>query len=114
FFQDGSDTVELPIKFIPQYAGSYHCQILLKSFYDIRVYEIECVVNAEQADAQLEFRTPAYQAVTQDIPISNTSSEKWKFEAILEGQCFYGPSVLHVGVGETAQYPLMFKPVAEC
>ncbi|NWV14572.1 CFA47 protein, partial [Ptilonorhynchus violaceus] len=109
-----SDTVELPIKFTPQHAGRYHCQILLKSPSDIRVYEVECVVHAEQTEAQIEFATPAYQTVTQDIPIRNTSSEDWKFEVVLEGQCFYGPSEISVGVGKTAQYPLTFKPVAEC
>ncbi|XP_068035888.1 cilia- and flagella-associated protein 47 isoform X3 [Anomalospiza imberbis] len=110
----GSDTVDFPIKFTPKRAGCYHCQILLKSPCDIRVYEIECVVNAEQADAQLEFLTPAYQTVTQEIPISNISSEDWRFEAVLEGQCFHGPPVINVPVGGTVPYPLTFKPVAEC
>ncbi|XP_053790649.1 cilia- and flagella-associated protein 47 isoform X2 [Vidua chalybeata] len=110
----GSDTVEFPIKFTPKRAGCYHCQILLKSSCDIRVYEIECVVNAEQADAQLEFLTPAYQTVTQEIPISNISSEDWRFEAVLEGQCFHGPPVINVPIGGTVPYPITFKPVAEC
>ncbi|NXL10371.1 CFA47 protein, partial [Mesembrinibis cayennensis] len=113
-FLDRSDAVELPIKFIPRHAGCYHCQILLKSSCDVRVYEIECVVNRDHAEAELEFLTPAYQAVIQDIPVSNMSSQDWKLEAILEGQGFYGPPLLHVGLGETALYPLMFKPIAEC
>ncbi|XP_074953995.1 cilia- and flagella-associated protein 47 [Phalacrocorax aristotelis] len=111
---DRSDAVELPIKFIPRYAGCYHCQILLKSSCDVRVYEIECVVNTDHAEVELEFVTPAYQAVTQDIPISNVSNRDWKLEAILEGQGFYGPPLINVGLGETALYPLMFKPIAEC
>ncbi|NXW15609.1 CFA47 protein, partial [Circaetus pectoralis] len=110
---DRSDAVELPIKFIPRYAGRYHCQILLKSSSDVRVYEIECVANTDHAEAELEFLTPAYQAVIQDIPISNMSSHDWKLEAILEGQGFYGPPLINVGLGETALYPLMFKPIAE-
>lgn len=69
FFLGGNDTVDFPIKFIPKFAGCYHCQILLKSSSDIRVYEIECVVNADHTHAQLEFVTPAYQEVTQEIPI---------------------------------------------
>ncbi|NXM79971.1 CFA47 protein, partial [Oenanthe oenanthe] len=112
-FLGGNDTVEFPIKFTPKHAGCYHCQILLKSSSDIRVYEIECVVNADQADAQVEFLTPAFQAVTQEIPINNISSEDWKFEAILEGKCFHGPPVINVPVGETVPYPLTFKPVTE-
>ncbi|NWS49980.1 CFA47 protein, partial [Probosciger aterrimus] len=113
-FLDRSDTVDLPIKFSPRYVGCYHCQILLKSSCDVRVYEIECVVNTDNAEAELEFLTPAYQAVIQNIPISNLSSQDWKLEAILEGQGFYGPPLISVGLRETALYPLMFKPIAEC
>ncbi|XP_063249073.1 cilia- and flagella-associated protein 47 isoform X2 [Prinia subflava] len=109
----GTETVEFPIKFSSKYPGCFHCQIVLRSSCDIRVYEVECVVNAHQADAQLEFVTPAYQAVTQEIPISNISNEDWRFEAVLEGRCFYGPPVIDVPVGQTVQYPLTFKPVAE-
>ncbi|NXI08979.1 CFA47 protein, partial [Irena cyanogastra] len=109
----GSDTVAFPIKFTPTGPGCYRCQIILKSSRDIRVYEIECVVNADTPDAQLEFLTPAYQTVTQEIPITNISSEDWRFEAVLEGQCFQGPPVISVPVGRTVPYPLTFKPVAE-
>ncbi|NWX22620.1 CFA47 protein, partial [Aegotheles bennettii] len=111
---DTRDAVELPIKLIPRYAGCYHCQILLKSSCDVRLYEIECVVNTDQAEAELEFITPVYQAVIRDIPISNVCNQDWKLEAILEGQGFYGPPLINVGLGETALYPLMFKPIAEC
>lgn len=31
----------------------------------------------------------------------------------MEGQCFHGPAVINVPVGETVPYPLTFKPVAE-
>ncbi|NWJ00211.1 CFA47 protein, partial [Crypturellus undulatus] len=109
-----SPAVELPIKFIPKCAGRYCCQILLKSSCDVRLYVVECIVNTDRAEAELEFLSPAYQAVIQDIPISNMSNQDWKLEAVLEGQSFYGPPVLYVGPGETVQYPLMFKPIAEC
>ncbi|XP_062432984.1 cilia- and flagella-associated protein 47 [Rhea pennata] len=112
--QEKSAAVELPIRFVPQYAGRYCCQILLKSSCDFRVYMIECVVNTDHAEAELEFLSPAYQAVIQDIPISNMSKQDWKLEAILEGESFYGPPVIYVSPGETAWYPLMFKPIAEC
>lgn len=44
---------------------------------------------------------------------SNLSNEDWRFEAILEGQGFHGPPVIHVPVGGTVPYPLTFKPTAE-
>ncbi|XP_075769379.1 cilia- and flagella-associated protein 47 isoform X3 [Pelodiscus sinensis] len=111
---DIDTAVELPIKFIPQYPGRYPCQILLQSSYDIRVYLIECVVNTDSAEAELEFVTPAYQAVIQDIPINNMSNQDWKLQAFLKGHYFYGPPLIYVCPGETTQYPLMFKPIAEC
>ncbi|XP_019379409.1 PREDICTED: cilia- and flagella-associated protein 47-like [Gavialis gangeticus] len=112
--EDDSTTVELPIRFVPKYPGRYPCQILLQSSYDIRVYMIECVVNADSAEAELEFITSAYQTIIQDIPISNLSSQDWKLKAILEGHFFHGPPLIYVGPGETTQYPLMFKPILEC
>ncbi|XP_060090088.1 cilia- and flagella-associated protein 47 [Heteronotia binoei] len=106
--------VELSIKFIPQYPGRYPCQILLQSKYDIRTYNIECVVNTDTIEAELEFVTPAYQAVIQDIPITNTSKQDWKLKATLKGCSFYGPPLIYVAPGETTTYTLIFKPTTEC
>ncbi|XP_060129517.1 cilia- and flagella-associated protein 47 isoform X2 [Zootoca vivipara] len=106
--------VELPIKFLPKYPGRYPCQILLQSKYDVRLFHIECVVNTNTAEAELEFVTPAYQAVTQDIPITNMSQQDWKLKAHLKGCCFYGPPLIYVAPGETTPYTLMFKPTSEC
>ncbi|XP_039185523.1 cilia- and flagella-associated protein 47 [Crotalus tigris] len=108
------DAIELPLIFKPQYAGRYPCHILLESKYDIRLFKIECVVNTDTYEAELEFVTPAYQAVIQDIPITNLSQQNWKLKADLKGYCFYGPPVIYVVPGETTLYPLMFKPTAEC
>ncbi|NXH20528.1 CFA47 protein, partial [Bucco capensis] len=110
----GSAAVELPVKFWAQRAGLYHCQIVLSSSWDVRAYQLGCVVSSEPAEAQLHFLTSAYQPLTQDIPISNMSSQEWQLEAVLEGEGFCGPPAITVPVGETAMYPLTFKPVAEC
>ncbi|XP_028902353.1 cilia- and flagella-associated protein 47 isoform X2 [Ornithorhynchus anatinus] len=104
----------LPIKFVPLHAGRYPCQILLQSTHDIRVYALECVVNTDIAETDLEFVTSACEALIQDIPINNRTSQDWKCQAILEGKWFYGPPMIYVGPGETTQYPLMFKPIFEC
>ncbi|XP_072195940.1 cilia- and flagella-associated protein 47 [Excalfactoria chinensis] len=109
-----TDAVELPIKFIPPGVGCYHCQILLKSSGDFRVYVLKCVVTADDVEAEIEFLTPAYQEVIQNIPIRNMSSQDWKLEAVLEGPGFSGPPSINVGLGEIALYPLTFKPIAEC
>ncbi|KAJ6667664.1 hypothetical protein lerEdw1_016785 [Lerista edwardsae] len=80
----------------------------------MRIYKIECVVNTDTAEAELEFETPAYQAVVQDIPITNMSQQDWKLKAHLKGFCFYGPPLIYVAAGETTFYTLTFKPISEC
>ncbi|XP_021565976.1 cilia- and flagella-associated protein 47, partial [Carlito syrichta] len=109
---DGS--VSVPLRFVPLGPGRYPCKILLTSKYDVRVYYIEGVVNEEQPEARFEFETPAFKALTQNIPIKNQSKHEWKYQVTIEGKWFYGPSILSVGPEETAQYPLTFKPILEC
>ncbi|XP_013929329.1 PREDICTED: uncharacterized protein LOC106555086 [Thamnophis sirtalis] len=108
------DAIELPLTFKPWHVGRYPCHILLESKYDVRLFKIECVVNTDTFEAELEFVTPAYQAAIQDIPITNLSQQDWKLKADLNGHCFYGPPVIYVAPGETSMYPLMFKSTAEC
>lgn len=64
---DGS--VPLPLQFLPLHPGRYPCKILLKSRYDVRAYYVEGIVNEEQPEAKFEFETPAFEALTQNIPI---------------------------------------------
>ncbi|XP_072869917.1 cilia- and flagella-associated protein 47 [Chlorocebus sabaeus] len=109
---DGS--VPLPLQFLPLHPGRYPCKILLKSRYDVRAYYVEGIVNEEQPEAKFEFETPAFEALTQNIPIKNQTNDKWTFQVTIEGDWFYGPIDLHVGPGEIVQYPLTFKPIFEC
>ncbi|XP_044525149.1 cilia- and flagella-associated protein 47 [Gracilinanus agilis] len=104
----------LPLRFIPITAGRYPCYILLLSAHDIRLFSIECVVNADFPDAKFKFETPAFEALTQNIPIKNDTETEWKCIVTIEGDWFYGPSVLYVKSGGIAQYPLTFKPILEC
>ncbi|XP_041438289.1 cilia- and flagella-associated protein 47 isoform X2 [Xenopus laevis] len=104
----------LPLQFKPSGPGRYPCQILLRSSYDARVYMIECVVNPARPERELEFITPACEAVIQDIPIQNSSKQDWKMKVVLEGDYFYGPPFLFIPAGETAQYSLTFKPISQC
>ncbi|XP_022363689.1 cilia- and flagella-associated protein 47 [Enhydra lutris kenyoni] len=109
---DGS--VLVPLRFVPLSPGRYPCKILLISRYDVRVYCIEGVVNEERPEAKFEFETPAFEALTQHIPVSNKTKNEWKCQVTIEGDWFFGPSILYVGPGETVQYPLTFKPILEC
>uniref|UniRef100_A0A7N5JXY1 Cilia and flagella associated protein 47 n=1 Tax=Ailuropoda melanoleuca TaxID=9646 RepID=A0A7N5JXY1_AILME len=106
--------VLVPLQFAPLSPGRYPCKILLISRYDVRVYCIEGVVNEEYPEASFEFETPAFEALTQHIPVSNKTKNEWKCQVTIEGEWFYGPSVLYVGPGEIVHYPLTFKPILEC
>ncbi|XP_075708861.1 cilia- and flagella-associated protein 47 isoform X2 [Rhinoderma darwinii] len=112
--QDKEKGVLFPVKFVPEKPGRYTCKILLHSSHDVRVYMIECVVNPCSTATELEFITPAFEALIQDIPISNMTQQDWKLKAILQGHRFYGPPFLHIPAGDIAQYSLMFKPTVEC
>uniref|UniRef100_A0A8C6RQF7 Cilia and flagella associated protein 47 n=1 Tax=Nannospalax galili TaxID=1026970 RepID=A0A8C6RQF7_NANGA len=107
-------TVSVPLRFAPLEPGCYPCKILLVSRYDVRVYVIEGIVNEEKPEAKLFFRTPAFEAVTQNIPIKNETKTPWKFQVKIEGEWFSGPRILHVGPGKTVEYPLTFNPILEC
>ncbi|KAM7045480.1 cilia- and flagella-associated protein 47 [Molossus nigricans] len=109
---DGCFPVSL--QFSPRCPGRYPCKILLTSRYDVRLYHIEGVANDEHPEARFDFETPAFEALTQNIPIVNKTENEWKCQVTIEGECFYGPLNFYVGPGETAQYPLTFKPLLEC
>lgn len=38
----------------------------------------------------------------------------WRCHMIIEGESFHGPRDFTVRRGQTAQYPLTFKPLLEC
>ncbi|EHB05835.1 Nucleoporin p54, partial [Heterocephalus glaber] len=106
--------ISIPLQFFPLGPGRYPCKILLTSSYDVRVYDVEGVVNANQPDATFEFETPAFEPLTQNIPINNETKKAWKCQVKIEGKWFYGPAILLVRPGETVEYPLTFKPILEC
>ncbi|XP_006066483.4 cilia- and flagella-associated protein 47 [Bubalus bubalis] len=106
--------VPVPLRFVPLGPGRYPCKILLTSKNDVRLYCIEGVVNEERPEARFDFETPAFEALTQNIPINNETKNEWKFQVTIEGEWFHGPPILYVGPGETVDYPLTFKPIWEC
>ncbi|XP_038658216.1 cilia- and flagella-associated protein 47-like isoform X3 [Scyliorhinus canicula] len=113
--KDKEDSATLPLKFLAKGPGRYTCQILLRSPCDIRLYTIICVVNPEDNfETELEIAASTHQAAIKNIPVHNDTQEDWKIKATLEGEDFFGPSMLHVRSCETSMYPLMFKPNFEC
>uniref|UniRef100_A0A2K5R9G8 Calponin-homology (CH) domain-containing protein n=1 Tax=Cebus imitator TaxID=2715852 RepID=A0A2K5R9G8_CEBIM len=112
--KERDQSVPVPLKFVPLLPGRYPCKILLQSRYDVRAYCVEGIVNEEQPEANFKFETPAFKALTQNIPIKNQTVNEWKCQVTIEGEWFYGPAFLRVRSGETVKYPLTFKPILEC
>ncbi|GAB1302928.1 Cilia and flagella-associated protein 47 [Apodemus speciosus] len=102
-------TVSIPLRFAPLGSGRYPCKMLLLSRNDVRVYVIEGIVNEEEPEAELLFKTPAFEPLTQHIPIKNESKKLSKFQVKIEGEGFHGPPVLHVAPGETIQGKLTLQ-----
>ncbi|XP_078264971.1 cilia- and flagella-associated protein 47-like [Rhinoraja longicauda] len=112
---DEEATASLPMKFISEGPGHYPCKIVLQSKYDVRLYNILCVVNHEEYfETELEIAASTHQSVIKNIHLHNDTQEDWKIQAVLEGKGFFGPSMLNIRACETAMYPLMFKPDFEC
>ncbi|XP_056157527.1 cilia and flagella-associated protein 47-like [Lampris incognitus] len=93
-----SECVEIPLRFQANSVGQFRCQLVLRSWRDIRVYLLEAMVTPQGDHTHLDFNVPAHQTVTQDIPLVSSSGE------------FYGPEALCVRVGLKASYPLSFQP----
>ena len=99
------------LSFNPDRAGTYAAQVALFSRSnkcDLRIFELHVVVTMPDAKIVLEFKGPARQKLSQDIPIQNTSGRDWNLLANVSGRGFAGPKSLAVPRGDKAVYPLTF------
>jgi hypothetical protein len=95
-------------------AGSYTSKVILRSEVETKVIEIEASLTASGTLASLEFSCAARQTITQHIPITNTTNKEWVLSVQLSGEGFEGPRDFRVPEGQTAQYPLKFRPTWVC
>jgi len=76
--------------------GCYPCCIKFESAFvdgangvfnlgDVRIYNVEVLVQSQGTRAELEFECHAMQTVTQRIPVVNNSDSEWKITAKLSG-----------------------------
>ncbi|XP_067349403.1 cilia and flagella-associated protein 47-like isoform X2 [Channa argus] len=106
--------VDIPLRFQADSVGQFICQVVLRSWCDIRVYMLEALVTSQGGSFHLNFTTPAHRSVTQDIPLHNETDQDWDMQAEVCGEGFCGPDVLNVASGTRACYPLTFHPSAQC
>jgi hypothetical protein len=65
-------------------------------------------VAIPDAKMVLEFKGPARQKITQEIPICNESTSDWQLNAVFNGSGFSGPKHLHIKKNETAVFEINF------
>ncbi|CAL8406737.1 unnamed protein product, partial [Arctogadus glacialis] len=108
------ECVSVPLGFQAEAAGRYRCRLVLRSWLDTRVYELDVQVTAQGGHAHLDFSLPAHQSITQGIPLHNETKQAWRLRAVLSGSGFCGPERLDVPAEEKASYPLTFRPAVQC
>lgn len=92
------NTLRLSLK--PIGTGIYPCRIILTSYRDVRVVDVE--INAQNLGETfaLEFATPAFHLITQDIPLVNTTDKSIVVQASCVGGNFQGPREVVVPSGK--------------
>ncbi|KAJ3408159.1 Cilia- and flagella-associated protein 47 [Chytriomyces hyalinus] len=103
---------ELHVSFSPKAPGKYSCKVVMTCLDvpDVRVFKIHGVAISEGTRADLDFKTPARQPLTQEIPIVNRTDEEWTVTASIDGQYFSGASVIIAKPRQTTYYSLIFCP----
>lgn len=110
-----SQAVMLPLTFNPKQAGIYKAEICLQSAADTRVYFLDATVKEETETPTLEFKIPAGESITQEIPVINNTTESWQIKmSTLNGAGFSGPPDMTVPAKSTEMYMLSFKPTWVC
>jgi hypothetical protein len=106
----------IPVMISTKGAGDYPCSVTVARGSDVRIYKIVATVPSTGSKSELRFRVPARSAITQDIPITNTTSDSWSLRCTLSGGggAFSGPSTLQVQASSSASYPLLFSPSWLC
>ncbi|KAF7659348.1 hypothetical protein LDENG_00298910 [Lucifuga dentata] len=108
------EVVDIPVRFQSNSVGQFQCQVVLRSWWDTRVYLLEALVTSQDRSTHWDFKALAHHSVTQDIPLHNETHQDWNLQAKLCGEGFYGPKVLNVPAGTRVCYPLTFHPSAHC
>ncbi|XP_020565099.1 cilia- and flagella-associated protein 47 isoform X2 [Oryzias latipes] len=111
-WDDSTDCVNVPLRFRADSVGQFTCQMVMESCLDTRLYLLEVLVTAQGGVSHLEFSSPVRRSLTQHIPVYNGTQQNWRMEAVVRGEGFSGPNLLHVQSGTQESYPLTFLPAA--
>lgn len=81
---DEEASASLPMKFVSEGPGHYPCKILLQSKYDVRLYNILCVVNPEEYfETELEIAASTHHSVIKNIHLVSAENVNSFWESSL-------------------------------
>jgi hypothetical protein len=104
------------ISFSPDKVGTYHGKVVVYSSnnpFDIRVLDLYANVAVPPTKMLIEFRGPAKQPISQDIPIKNDQDRDLNLVVSVTGRGFSAPKLLPVPKGATVDLKVVFtSPVA--
>ncbi|KNC54185.1 uncharacterized protein AMSG_09971 [Thecamonas trahens ATCC 50062] len=105
----------LTLVYAPTEQGIIRARLLLRSMFDVRVYDFEGSATAPPERASLQLSTPARTTLVQPIPlVRNEGDNPINVRAVLSGPHFRGPTMVVIPAGEAAEYELTFSPPVEC
>lgn len=105
----GPNTLRLSLK--PVGTGIYPTRLLLSSPYDTRVLDLELTAQVMLQQFQLDFSCAVRQAITQEVPLVNTSDLSMTVRAQLDGAGWAGSKEVTVPAKSTVNYVLQYRPV---
>ena len=110
---DGSgsgNTIALTLK--PIGPGIYPTRLLMTSAADVRVIDLELTSQTLRQQFALDFSCAVRGAITQEVPLVNTSEAAMSVQATLDGgKAWSGGREVSVPAGGTVNYVLTFKPM---
>ncbi|KAL0239039.1 hypothetical protein PCE1_004730 [Barthelona sp. PCE] len=94
----------LSFTFKPKGSGLFDGVVLLRSVFDMRVYNVSCMISKDEFIGSMEFTTAVRHPIDQDIPIHNSSDETWQIDCILSDSSMFtiSTTMLTIAAGQTS------------
>lgn len=100
------------LAFAPEKAGTYCTTAVLYSKdnkVDVRVVDLSISVGMPDSKIVLEFRGPAREKITQEIPVKNESEQDWNLTINITGKSFYAQKALFVPAMSECPLEICFR-----
>jgi hypothetical protein len=100
----------IPLTLDARGPGVYPCRVTLSSDKDVRVFDVEFVIEAAVPPVTLNFQTTALKPLVQRIPIHNRSDRAWVLEAHIKPIAAVARAFPVGEDGKSLSMPLLIPP----